>query len=70
MSHDSAILLHNSLGGTLGLAVAVLWMHSDLSKGQEYYSHQVDIASNSSSGELSYRDCGGIHTCSQKTDRL
>jgi len=40
MSHGSVILLHNSLGGTLELAVAVQWMHSDLSKGQEYYSHQ------------------------------
>lgn len=70
MSHGYVMLLHNSLGGTPALAVAVQWMHSDLSKGQEYYSHQVDMASNSSSGELSYRDCGETRTCSQKTDRL
>jgi hypothetical protein len=70
MIHGYAMLLHNSLDATPRLVVAVQWMHADLSKGQAYYSHRVDMASNSASGGRSYRDCGETRTCSQKTDRL
>jgi hypothetical protein len=51
------------------VAVAALWMPSDLSEGQEYCSHCADTFSNSLSGGRNCRGYEEIRPYSQQTGK-